>query len=73
MQETDKSGQKSDSDIDGTTRFFANALHEIRTPIQTIIGAAERIQTTLLDKEQKEYDLHHREPELQRFIMRLFP
>ncbi len=55
MQETDKSGQKSDSDIDGTTRFFANALHEIRTPIQTIIGAAELIQTTLLDKEQKEY------------------
>lgn len=55
MQDTDKAGQKSVSDIDGTTRFFANALHEIRTPIQTIIGAAELMQTTFLDKEQKEY------------------
>ena len=38
-----------------TTRFLANALHEIRTPIQTIIGAAELIKGTKLDKEQKEY------------------
>lgn len=46
---------KKISDIDNTTRFFANALHEIRTPIQTIIGAAELIQETALDKEQTEY------------------
>ena len=38
-----------------TTRFLANTLHEIRTPIQTIIGAAELIKETRLDKEQKEY------------------
>ena len=43
------------SDINNTTRFFANALHEIRTPIQTIIGAAELMQETTLDKEQTEY------------------
>lgn len=44
-----------DSDIDDTIRFFANTLHEIRTPIQTIIGSAELMQGTKLDKEQTEY------------------
>ena len=53
MQENNKAGQSSD--IDNTTRFFANALHEIRTPIQTIIGAAELMRNTALDKEQNEY------------------
>ncbi|MBR1722315.1 MAG: response regulator, partial [Treponema sp.] len=42
-------------DLENATRFFANALHEIRTPIQTIVGAAELIQNTSLDKEQTEY------------------
>lgn len=37
------------------TRFLASTLHEIRTPIQTIIGATELIQETNLDKEQLEY------------------
>ena len=41
--------------IDDTARFLANTLHEIRTPIQTIVGAAELMQETNLDKEQKEY------------------
>ena len=45
----------SQSVLTNSTRFFANALHEIRTPIQTIIGAAELIQDTPLDKEQNEY------------------
>lgn len=43
------------SELRGTTRYLANTLHEIRTPIQTIIGAAELLQGTMLDKEQKEY------------------
>lgn len=47
--------QKDSSELNDTTRFLANTLHEIRTPIQTIIGAAELMQSTLLDKEQKEY------------------
>ena len=42
-------------ELSDTTRYLANTLHEIRTPIQTIIGAAELMQSTLLDKEQKEY------------------
>ena len=35
--------------------FFANAVHELRTPIQTIIGTIELIRDTELDPEQKEY------------------
>lgn len=41
--------------VTDATRYLANALHEIRTPIQTIIGATELIQETKLDKEQTEY------------------
>lgn len=43
------------AEINDTTRFLANTLHEIRTPIQTIVGAAELMKETTLDKEQKEY------------------
>lgn len=35
--------------------FFANTLHEIRTPIQTIIGTLELLSETPLNKEQTEY------------------
>lgn len=41
--------------INYASRFLANTLHEIRTPIQTIIGTIELIQETSLDKEQTEY------------------
>lgn len=34
---------------------LASALHEIRTPIQTILGMAELLKTTRLDSEQQEY------------------
>ena len=47
--------QNDKSELNDTTRYLANTLHEIRTPIQTIIGAAELLQDTVLDKEQKEY------------------
>ena len=47
--------QNDKPELNDTTRYLANTLHEIRTPIQTIIGAAELMQGTLLDKEQKEY------------------
>lgn len=47
--------ENSKFDLENATRFFANALHEIRTPIQTIVGAAELIKNTSLDKEQTEY------------------
>lgn len=35
--------------------FFANAVHELRTPIQTIIGTLELMGDTKLDSEQTEY------------------
>lgn len=35
--------------------FLASTLHEIRTPIQTIIGTLELLGDTKLDKEQLEY------------------
>jgi signal transduction histidine kinase/DNA-binding response OmpR family regulator len=35
--------------------FLANISHEIRTPIQTIIGMTELLQDTRLDREQAEY------------------
>lgn len=37
------------------SRFMATAIHEIRTPIQTIIGTLELLAETPLDKEQTEY------------------
>ena len=44
---------------DSRTQFLATAVHEIRTPIQTIIGTLELLKETNLDKEQTEY-LHQR-------------
>ncbi len=41
--------------IDAGSRFLASTLHEIRTPIQTIISTAEFLRDTKLDKEQIEY------------------
>ncbi|MBR0099554.1 MAG: hybrid sensor histidine kinase/response regulator, partial [Treponema sp.] len=55
MQESKSDSGKTPSDIDDTTRFFANTLHEIRTPIQTIIGSAQLMKETSLDKVQTEY------------------
>ena len=55
MQESKSDSGKNPSDIDDTTRFFANTLHEIRTPIQTIIGSAQLMKETSLDKVQTEY------------------
>ena len=47
--------QNNSQALNDTTRFLANTLHEIRTPIQTIVSAAELMQNTALDKEQNEY------------------
>ena len=46
---------KSRGDIDDASRFLASTLHEIRTPIQTIISTVELFQDTNMDKEQREY------------------
>ena len=35
--------------------FLANAVHEIRTPVQTIIGTLDLLSDTPLNKEQTEY------------------
>lgn len=37
------------------SRFLSSTVHEMRTPIQTIIGSLELLKLTKLDKEQKEY------------------
>jgi len=47
--------QVKSNDVNDASRFLANTLHEIRTPIQTIIGTVELISETHLDKEQTEY------------------
>jgi signal transduction histidine kinase/DNA-binding response OmpR family regulator len=41
--------------MEAKSQFFANVSHEIRTPIQTIIGMTELLQNTSLDREQSEY------------------
>lgn len=41
--------------IDKGSRFLASTLHEVRTPIQTIISTTELLQDTNLDNEQAEY------------------
>ena len=38
-----------------SSRFFATTVHELRTPIQSIISTTELLQQTKLDKEQAEY------------------
>ena len=43
------------SAIDSGSRFLASTLHEVRTPIQTIISTTELLEDTTLDKEQTEY------------------
>lgn len=45
---------KADS-LDEASRYLASTLHEIRTPIQTIIGNVELLQETNMDSEQREY------------------
>lgn len=42
-------------DYADTGLFLANTIHEVRTPIQTIIGTLELFEQTKLDTEQTEY------------------
>ncbi|MBP5157563.1 MAG: response regulator [Treponema sp.] len=44
-----------DDSIEASSRFLASTLHEVRTPIQTIISTTELLDDTALDKEQTEY------------------
>lgn len=37
------------------SRFLSSTVHEMRTPIQTIVGSLELLKLTNLDKEQMEY------------------
>jgi len=46
---------KENLDYADTGLFLANTIHEVRTPIQTIIGTLELFQQTKLDTEQTEY------------------
>jgi signal transduction histidine kinase/response regulator RpfG family c-di-GMP phosphodiesterase/HPt (histidine-containing phosphotransfer) domain-containing protein len=41
--------------MEARNQFLTNISHEIRTPIQTIIGMIELLQDTKLDQEQTEY------------------
>ena len=45
----------SKQETDNHFKFLANAMHEIRTPLQTILGTTELLSLTQLDSEQKEY------------------
>lgn len=45
----------SNNEVATASRFLAGTLHEIRTPIQTIISTVEMLEDTNLDKEQMEY------------------
>ncbi|MCQ2610457.1 MAG: response regulator [Treponema sp.] len=45
----------NDSGLLSSSRFLSTTLHEIRTPIQTIIASVELLNETKLDNEQKEY------------------
>ncbi len=42
-------------DFKNQNLFFSNAVHEIRTPIQTILGTLELLSETKLSTEQKDY------------------
>ncbi len=41
--------------VENGSRFLASTLHEVRTPIQTIISTVELLEDTSLSKEQIEY------------------
>lgn len=41
--------------VESGSRFLASTLHEVRTPIQTIISTVELLEDTSLTKEQIEY------------------
>lgn len=45
----------SHDSTDVGSRFLATTLHEIRTPIQTIISTTELLEDSVMDKEQAEY------------------
>lgn len=45
----------SDENIKTGSRFLASTMHEVRTPIQTIISTTELLSETALNKEQLEY------------------
>lgn len=44
-----------DIDVDVRTALLANSVHEIRTPVQTVIGTLELLSDTELNDEQSEY------------------
>ncbi|MDR0448179.1 MAG: response regulator [Treponema sp.] len=52
LQEDMKIAEKA---MEAKSLFLATMSHEIRTPIQTIIGMAELLDETILDKSQDEY------------------
>ena len=47
--------EHSNDSVTSQSRFLASTLHEIRTPIQTIIGNIELLQETKMNGEQQEY------------------
>ncbi|WP_315327705.1 response regulator [Treponema socranskii] len=47
--------EKSDIDPGQRMAFLANTVHEIRTPVQTIVGTLELLSDTRLNNEQQEY------------------
>ena len=47
--------EKSNLELDQQLPFFANLVHEIRTPVQTIMGTLELLLDTNLNGEQREY------------------
>lgn len=53
-RELEEARRRAEEANDAKSRFLANTGHELRTPLHTVIGAAELLRSTELGEEQKD-------------------